>query len=111
MGYGVHAVVTDCERDHVIWNTKPNLEHETKNKLHPLYQHDECILCGKMNLGTNIWTIGFDSADNYAFVDGEVTTSGQSNDVKKNILYLFSQKLAKDSSVVYRSVRKLIANQ
>ena len=43
MDYGVHAVVTDCERDHVTWNIKPNLEQETKNKLHPLYQHDECL--------------------------------------------------------------------
>ena len=40
MGYGAHAVVTDCERDRVTWNTKPNLEQETKSKLHPLYQHD-----------------------------------------------------------------------
>ena len=51
--------------------------------------------------------IGFDFVDNYEFVNGEVTTSGQSNDVEKNILYLYTQKLAKDSTVVYRSVRKL----
>ena len=43
MGYGAHAVVTDCERDHVTWNTKPNLEQETKSKLPPFYQDDECL--------------------------------------------------------------------
>lgn len=51
---------------------------------------------GKWIWGLTSERIGFDFADNYAFVDGEVTTSGQSNDVKKNILYLYTQKLAKD---------------
>ena len=81
MDYGVHAVVTDCERDHVTWNTKPNLEQETKSKLPPFYQHDECLFyMGQWIWGPTSERIGFDFVDIYEFVNGEVTTSGQSND-------------------------------
>jgi hypothetical protein len=70
MDYGVHAVVTDCERDHVTWNIKPNLEQETKNKLHPLFQHDECLFMWNSAFGDHIWTHWDLTFDNYKFVNG-----------------------------------------